>query len=96
MYKAVYNKSGVARNYLIFDDIINSSYHPISERDFVNPGNEDIVCNKNAAITIYRDDDYIYYYSINKSSLNCLKNIGNIDGKVYSTVISNLPEGFSC
>ncbi len=55
-----------------FSDIINSSYRPISESDFINPINKDTVCNKDASITIYRDTDYVYYYKFNGNSLDCL------------------------
>ena len=79
-----------------FSDIINSSYKPISLSDFVNPANKGLdgkyECNINAEINVYRDDDFVYYYSIDKSGLGCLNNIGN----GYDMVISNLPEGFSC
>jgi hypothetical protein len=43
-------------------------------------------------VTVYRDSDYVYYYSVNKADFNCLKNIGG----EYKSVISNLPEGFAC
>ena len=75
-----------------FNDVINSSYKPLVKSEFVNPANEDVVCNINASIDVYRDEDYVYYYSINKSDLGCLK---NTDGD-YDIVISNLPEGYSC
>ena len=76
------------------DDVINSSFHPISKSDLVNPAYEEVNCNEpaNINITIYRDSDYVYYYSVSKSSFNCLKNIGGD----YDEVISNLPEGYSC
>ena len=70
-----------------FSAVINSEYKPITKKDLVNPANEDATCNSNASITIYRDEDYVYYYSVKKSALGCLKGTG---------VISNLPEGFTC
>ena len=92
VYKATYYKSGISRDYLNFDDIINSIYHPIDEDDFINPANEDVSCNRDVIIDVYRDEDYIYYYSVDKNSMNCLK---NIDGD-YSNTINNLPKGYSC
>lgn len=79
VYKAVIN----------FNDVINSEYHPITQDDLVNPANDDASCNNagNIVVNIYRDDDYVYYYSIDKDSFGCLKNTG---------MISNLPEGFEC
>lgn len=72
---------------ITFDKVINSQYHPITEADLVNPANEDVTCNVNASVTIYRDEDYVYYYSVEKSAFDCLKGTGKI---------SNLPEGFAC
>lgn len=68
-----------------FDTIMNSSYKPLSINDFVNPNpvNKNS-CNKNAKISLYRDRDYVYYYSYNGASLECLVNNNND--------ISNLPE----
>ena len=45
---------------------MNSSYKPLSINDFVNPNpvNKNS-CNKNAKISLYRDRDYVYYYSYN-------------------------------
>lgn len=77
-----------------FKTVIDSEYKPITQKDLVNPADKDNACANalNIDITIYRDDDYIYYYSVNKSEFNCLKNIGGD----YESVITNLPEGFSC
>ena len=79
-------------NPITFNDVINSSYKPLTESDFVNPANDDATCNVNAVIDVYRDEDFVYYYSVNKSELNCLNNIGG----EYDSIITNLPEGFSC
>ena len=72
-----------------FSSIINSQYNPITQEDLVNPANENVSCNlaSNINVNIYRDDDYVYYYSITKDNFGCLKNNG---------VITNLPEGFEC
>ena len=84
VYKAVTN----------FSNVINSDYHPIAQSDLVNPGNDDTACSNasNIEISIYRDDDYVYYYEINKSEFGCLLNTSG----EYSSVISDLPEGFDC
>ncbi len=58
---------------------LNSTYSPLTESDIVNPANETVKCNLNAPVSIYRDSDYVYYYKINKSDLNCLINSGTID-----------------
>ena len=84
VYKAVTN----------FSSVINSDYHPITQDDLVNPADEDKDC-ANASdieISIYRDEDYVYYYKIDKSEFKCLKNIG----EGYDSFISNLPEGYDC
>lgn len=76
-----------------FSNVINSNYKPLTESEFVNPANEEYgICNLNAVINVYRDEDYVYYYSINKTGLGCLKNTGG----EYSPVITNLPEVNSC
>lgn len=82
----------VANNY--FSSVINSEYSPITQDDLVNPSvdkdDENYECNEaeNISISVYKDDDYVYYYSIDKSQFGCLK---DVDG-----VISNLPEGVVC
>lgn len=67
-----------------FISVINSEFKPITQSDLVNPANEKVKCNNANIISVdvYRDDDFVYYYSINKSSFGCLKNSG---------VITNLP-----
>ena len=70
-----------------FDDIINSEYKPLTYSDLVNPANEEVSCNSSSSVNIYRDENYVYYYSMNKADFDCLKNTG---------VISNLPEGSGC
>lgn len=76
-------------NDIKFSDIINSTYHPLTEADLVNPANKEVKCNINATVSIYRDEDFIYYYKIYKSGLGCL----NIGDSTKVEVISNLPEG---
>lgn len=72
---------------ITFDDVINSQFKPITQADLVNPANKEVDCNSGFDISIYKDDDFVYYYSIKKNDLGCLKNSG---------VITNLPEGFEC
>lgn len=103
VYKAVYSVGGVERN-IVFNDVINSKYKPINEGGLVNPANKDAVCNKNAVVNVYRDEDYVYYYSVLKSDFDCLLNDETKikeefdDGTkiYYSKDISNLPEGYVC
>ena len=52
------------------NDIITDNL--ISSEDFVNAGNKEISCNKNAGIEVYRDSDFVYCHKVNKNSLNCL------------------------
>lgn len=65
-------------NSLTFNDIINSTYSPLQLSDLVNPANEDVACNSSVVVNIYRDEDYVYYYKVNKDGFNCLKNSGFI------------------
>ena len=69
---------------ITFDTIINSSFHPITKSEFVNPKNK-TTCDDSVKVRIFRDSDYVYYYYYNGNSLNCL----DIENKIYST----LPEG---
>lgn len=77
-----------------FSNVINSEYHPITQSDLVNPAKREVSCSDASLIeiNIYRDDDYVYYYKINKSEFGCLLNTSGD----YSSVISDLPEGFDC
>ena len=70
---------------ITFEDITNSKYKPLTEKDMINPANKDKECNIDAEIHIYADSDFAYYYKFTGSDLGCLsKNTG---------VISNLPKG---
>lgn len=77
-----------------FSAVINSDYHPITQNDLVNPADEDTNCTdaEDIEISIYRDGDYVYYYKVLKSEFGCLLNASG----EYSSLISNLPEGFDC
>ena len=48
-------------NSLTFNNIINSSYSPLQSSDLVNPANEDVTCDSDVVVNIYRDEDYVYY-----------------------------------
>lgn len=90
------NKGDGISSPITFKDLIDNSnfeYKPLVESEFINPANEDEDCNVNAVINVYRDEDYIYYYSVDKSTLGCLKNDSS---NGYDDFITNLPEGFSC
>ena len=65
-------------NELKFKDIIDSKYSPLVMSDVVNPANEKVKCNLDATVSIYRDSDYVYYYKVDKSELDCLINSGAI------------------
>ena len=73
---------------ITFNNVINSSYSPITLNDLHNPANknkEHYECSATGRLYIYRDDDYVYYYKINKGSFECLNQNTNED-------ITNLPE----
>lgn len=63
------------------EDIISSKYSPLVMEDLKNPRNEKD-CSVDAKVTLYRDDDYVYYYKISKEDLNCFEEEG---------IITNLP-----
>lgn len=70
---------------IYFDSVINSEFSPITEDDLVNPANEEVACRtaSNISVDIYYDDDFVYYYSIDKDNFDCFKNTDSL--------ISNLP-----
>jgi len=73
-----------------FNDVINSSFKPITMGDMHNPANkgkDNYNCSTDGTLNIYRDEDYIYYYKIEKSTFGCLNKAGTI---------TNLPSGFNC
>ena len=77
---------------ITFNDIIGSSNNNVlTDKEFVNPANEGkdrFNCEKDAVIKLYRDDDFVYYYYVEKSGLECLNNTSG----EYSNVITNLPK----
>lgn len=54
---------------ITMNTIISSN---IIRKDYKNPGNENVECNVNAEIEVYRDSDYVYCHKIKKDSLGCL------------------------
>lgn len=63
---------------LKFNAVINSDLTPLTESDMVNPANEK-ECKINGYLKIFRDEEYIYYYYINKSEFDCFTdNAGSI------------------
>ena len=69
-------------NSVTFNNVINSDYTPLTADEVVNPANEKVTCNLSAPVTIYRDDDYVYYYFFDKASFTCLTS---------DSYITNLP-----
>ena len=89
------NKGDGISSPITFKDLIDNSnfeYKPLVESEFINPANE-TKCDMAAVINVYRDEDYIYYYSVDKSTLGCLENDSS---NGYDDFITNLPEGYSC
>ena len=79
---------GVVKLYKASEDItmrnvINSEYKPLTEKDLINP-KDSKRCNIDASVSIYRDEDYVYYYKVSREGLSCL----SVDGDD----ITNLPE----
>ena len=76
-----------ATNSLTFNDVISSSYSPLTLTELVNPANKDTdkyQCSAGGTLNVYRDADYIYYYKIDKSGFGCLNSTGTL---------TNLPSG---
>lgn len=45
----------------------------IEEKDYINSGNKDVICDKDSKIVeVYRDSDYVYCHKVKKEALNCL------------------------
>ena len=73
-----------ATDSVTFEDVIDSTYSPITRADLHNPANKDkdtYECFKDGnygTLKVYRDDDYVYYYKISKSVFGCLNSTGDI------------------
>ena len=68
-----------------FANVINSDYSPLVESEMVNPANEETKCSLGAAVSIYRDEDFVYYYKVAKSGFNCLLNTDGYISTLPST-----------
>lgn len=70
------NYGGTKHNVNIYKGTITMntiiSGNIITGKDYKNPGNENVACNVNAEIEVYRDSDYVYCHKIKKDSLGCL------------------------
>lgn len=83
------NVKVMVSNAVSLTTVVNSKYSPLDVKDLVNPNNEKENCNVTSEIVyIYRDEDYVYYYDVAKSSLSCLT--------TTSGNITNLPSLKSC
>ena len=72
-----------------FQNIMESEDNPLTTKEFRNPVDKDKTCNTEAEVSIYRDDEYIYYYLFNKDDIKCLI---PEEGQTTATgYISNLP-----
>lgn len=60
----------IEKGTITIQDIINDNL--LSQEKYVNAGNKEISCNKNAQIEVYKDSDFVYCYKVNKESLGCL------------------------
>ena len=80
----IYKNTGTVK----FRNVIDSEYSPLDISDLINPNNEDVACNANATVSIYRDEDYVYYYLMKKSDFSCL--LVDLDDEY----ITNLPCDF--
>lgn len=65
IYHGTINDRTVTINDIIGDKLISSE-------DYVNAGNKEAECNKNAEIEVYRDSDFVYCHKVEASSLGCL------------------------
>lgn len=89
-----YGNVKVEKAEVTFGDIMGSKYRPLSDSDLVNPANENVSCGlpEDIQVTIYRDKDYVYYYSVNKGEFaldgkaSCLLNNSS---KVKETISSS-------
>jgi len=62
----------IEKGTITIQDIINDNL--LSQEKYVNAGNKEISCNKNAQIEVYKDSDFVYCYKVRKDSLGCLTN----------------------
>lgn len=65
-----HDEAYVYKGTITINDLFNDKL--ITESDYINPGNKEVACNKNAEIEVYRDSDYVYCHKIKKEALGCL------------------------
>ena len=63
-------KVNLYKGTITVQNIINDKI--ITAEDYINPGNKEVQCNKNAEIEVYRDSDYVYCHKVKKDALDCL------------------------
>jgi len=71
--------------YASFQEVFDSPYKPLNKGEFFNPANKKKCNASRSDITIYRSNNYVYYYVIQKNSLDCFE--FTLDKQPY---ISNL------
>lgn len=85
-------RNGMSRVYkndnnLTFNNIINNDYTTLVQGDLVNPANKDskdsrypYECRlaRNIPVTIFKDDEMVYYYYIDKKDFDCLNKTDSI------------------
>ena len=69
-YGGTKHNVNIYKGTITMNTIISSNI--ITGKDYKNPGNENVECNVNAEIEVYRDSDYVYCHKIKKDSLGCL------------------------
>ena len=83
-----YGNRKVYKKEVNFEDVIEKG--TLMQSELINPANEEVPCAnaENIKVTIYKDEDFVYYYSVDVNSFVCLTE--------NTTKINNLPEGFGC
>ena len=84
--------NGINKSHKVGVKVFKTTYSPITVNEMHNPANKEkdnYQCTNldNVIINIYRDEDFVYYYAVDKSQFNCLNGEG---------VITNLPSGYGC
>jgi len=60
----------ISKGTITIQDIIDDNL--LTKEDYVNAGNKEVSCNKEAEIEVYRDSDFVYCHKVKKESLGCL------------------------
>lgn len=69
---------------ITFNTIINSLYSPIEAKDLINPSNKED-CGTNTIISLYKDDDGVYYYKFSTENWECL------NSNAAKKIVTDLP-----